>query len=239
MSRHGQGAARGDVKSARRLWRATYEIEGEIQARRHDGEELVEQAERLVFALRAVRLTSRQSTLEEAVVSELDRLELAAKDDREIPGRVTGLAGLDRLLGGLQDRRLYVIAARPSTEKSLLALQFARHAALPGAPARAVRVAGDERPRSGISRRKAASHRTGCTWGRSRTATGRRSSKRRRRRLARRFISSTMVTLRAQARQVAVRHGDLRLVVVDYLQLLRPTSRRGTASRRFPRSAAA
>ena len=37
------------------------------------------------------------------------------------------------------------------------------------------------------------------------------------------------MTLRAQARQVAVRHGNLRLVVVDYLQLLRadqPTGNR-------------
>jgi hypothetical protein len=47
------------VKSAGRLLQATYEIEGGIQARRHDGEELVEQAERLVFALRAERLMSR------------------------------------------------------------------------------------------------------------------------------------------------------------------------------------
>ena len=37
---------------------------------------------------------------------------------------------LDLLLGGLQDGRLYVLAARPAMGKSLLALQFARHAAM-------------------------------------------------------------------------------------------------------------
>jgi replicative DNA helicase len=206
MSRHGQGVARGDVKSARRLWRATYEIEGEIEARRHDGEELVEQAERLVFALRAVRLTSRQSTLEEAVVSELDRLELAAKDDREIPGRVTGLAGLDRLLGGLQ--RPAAVGDRRSAVDGEVAARFAVRPACgaAGAPAPAVRVARD---------------------GDSETAQ---------RHLA---AESGVSPDRLHSGQIAVRPGDLRLVVVDHLQLLRPTSRRGTASRRFPRSAAA
>ncbi len=119
-----------DLAISRGLLVATYEIQGEIAARRHDGEDLVEHAERLVFALRAERLTGRQSTLEQAVSDELERLRLASQNDRTIPGLQTGIAALDRLLGGLQDGRLYVIAARPSMGKSLLALQFARHAAL-------------------------------------------------------------------------------------------------------------
>ncbi len=225
-----------DLAISRRLLLATYEIQGEIQARRHDGEELVEQAERLVFALRAGRLTSRQSTLEEAVAGELDRLELAAKDDREIPGLVTGLRGLDRLLGGLQDGRLYVIAARPSMGKSLLALQFARHAALQ--EHQRVLFASLEMSDSETAQRYLAAE-SGVSpdrlhlgqiedrdWPALLKAAAKTAG------APFHLLDDgdlSLMTLRAQARQVAVRHGDLRLIVVDYLQLLRadqPTGNR-------------
>lgn len=62
-----------DLAIARRLLMATYEIQSEIAARRHDGDELVEQAERRVFALRSERLSARQNTLEQAVSDELER----------------------------------------------------------------------------------------------------------------------------------------------------------------------
>jgi replicative DNA helicase len=225
-----------DLAIARRLLAATYEIQGEIGARRHDGEELVEQAERLVFALRAERLSSRQSTLEEAVVSELARLELAAKDEREIPGLVTGIPGLDRLLGGLQDGRLYVIAARPSMGKSLLALQFARHAALK--ERQRVLFASLEMSDSETAQRHLAAE-SGVSpdrlhlgqiedrdWPALLKAAAKTAG------APFHLLDDgdlSLMTLRAQARQVAVRYGDLRLVVVDYLQLLRadqPTGNR-------------
>ena len=114
----------------RALLRATYEIQAQIGGRRGGGEELIEEAERLIFALRRDDVLSKQRLLELAVTEELDRLEQAAKDDREIPGLATGIRELDRLLGGLQDGRLYVVAARPAMGKSLLSLQFARHAAM-------------------------------------------------------------------------------------------------------------
>ena len=75
-------------------------------------------------------MLARQRLLEQALAEEIDRLEQAAKDDRDIPGLATGINDLDRLLGGLQDGRLYVVAARPAMGKSLLSLQFARHAAM-------------------------------------------------------------------------------------------------------------
>jgi replicative DNA helicase len=127
-----------------------------------------------VFALRAERLTARQNTLEDAVSDELERLEQAAKDERVIPGLATGIAELDRLLGGLQDGRLYVVAARPSMGKSLLALQIARHAALN--KHERVLFASLEMSDSETAQRhlaaESASHPTGCISGRSRTATG-------------------------------------------------------------------
>ena len=225
-----------DLAVTRSLLMATYEIQSEIAARRHDGEELVEQAERLVFALRAERLTARQSTLEQAVSDELERLEQASKDDREIPGLVTGIPGLDRLLGGLQDGRLYVIAARPSMGKSLLALQIARHAAL--AEKERALFASLEMSDSETAQRHLAAE-SGVApdrlhlgqiedrdWPKLLQAAAKTAG------APFHLLDDgdlSLMTLRAQARQVAVRHGDLRLIVVDYLQLLRadqPTGNR-------------
>ncbi len=225
-----------DLAITRRLMFATYEIQAAISERRHDGEELVEQAERLVFALRAERLTARQSTLEQAVSDELVRLEQASKDDREIPGLATGIPKLDRLLGGLQDGRLYVIAARPSMGKSLLALQIARHAAI--TERERVLFASLEMSDSETAQRHLAAE-SGVSPERLHLGNIEDRDWPHLIRAAAKTAGApfhllddgdlSLMTLRAQARQVAVRYGDLRLVVVDYLQLLRvdqPTGNR-------------
>lgn len=102
----------------RALLRATYEIQAQVAERRRGGEELIEEAERLIFALRGDDVLARQRLLEHAVAEELERLEQAAKEKRDIPGLATGIPDLDRLLGGLQDGRLYVVAARPAMATS-------------------------------------------------------------------------------------------------------------------------
>ena len=119
-----------DNATMRALLRATYDIQASVSERRHRGEELIDEAERLIFALRGQELQAKQRMLEHAVAEEIDRLEQASKDDREIPGLTTGIRDLDRMLAGLQDGRLYVAAARPAMGKSLLCLQIARHVAL-------------------------------------------------------------------------------------------------------------
>lgn len=70
------------------------------------------------------RLRSLSDLLPE-VVGELQRLHREKID----PGVPTGIAGLDRLLGGLQPGDLYVIAARPSMGKTALAMSIAVEAA--------------------------------------------------------------------------------------------------------------
>ena len=113
----------------RALLRATYEIQAQVTQRDQPAPELIDQAERLIFALRGRDHASKQRLIEHAVSDELDRLERASRDQRALPGVSTGIPELDRLLGGLQNGRLYVFAARPAMGKSLLALQLARHVA--------------------------------------------------------------------------------------------------------------
>jgi replicative DNA helicase len=220
----------------RALLTTTHEIQAQIGERRRGGEELIEEAERLIFALRGHDVLARQRLLEHALAEEINRLEQAAKDDRAIPGLATGVSDLDRLLGGLQDGRLYVVAARPAMGKSLLSLQFARHAAMH--EQQCVLFASLEMSDSETAQRHLAAE-SGVDPDRlhlgnikpqdwpallkaSSDAEG----------VPFHLLDDgdlSLFKLRAQARQIAVRHDDLRLVVVDYLQLMRaehPTGNR-------------
>ena len=69
-----------DLALARRLLSATHEIQADIAERRHDGDALIEDAERRVFALRSHSLPGRQRLLEDAVSEELERLEQSGEN---------------------------------------------------------------------------------------------------------------------------------------------------------------
>jgi replicative DNA helicase len=221
----------------RRLLTATYEIQASVFNRQGDtGEELIDAAEQTIFALRGRQLANRQRLLGAAVEEEIDRLERAAADKRQMPGLSTGLGELDRLLGGLQDGRLYVIAARPAMGKSLLSLQIARHVATSGA--HRVLFASLEMSDSETAQRHLAAESgvdpeliqlgrvTGKDWPALLSAAVASAQ------LPLHLLDDgdlSLSKLRAQSRQLAQRHDRLGLVVVDYLQLMRaerPTGNR-------------
>ena len=221
----------------RRLLTATYEIQASVHARSGDGaEELIDRAEQAIFALRARQLAGRQRLLSAAVEEEIERLERAASDQREIPGLATGLRELDRLLGGLQDGRLYVVAARPAMGKSLLSLQIARHVA--AEESQRVLFASLEMSDSETAQRHLAAESgvdperihlgkvTADDWPALLSAAAASAQ------LPFHLLDDgdlSLTKLRAQARQLAQRHERLGLVVVDYLQLMRaerPTGNR-------------
>jgi replicative DNA helicase len=118
-----------DLAQIRRLMHATYEIQAPASAPAEGSDELIERAEQLIFRLRASTVRGRQRLLADAVGDEVDRLAQCSQSGRAVPGLTTSIAPLDELLGGLQQGRLYVVAARPSIGKSLIALQIARHVA--------------------------------------------------------------------------------------------------------------
>jgi replicative DNA helicase len=221
----------------RRLLTATYEIQASVFNRQGDtGEELIDAAEQTIFALRGRQLANRQRLLGAAVEEEIDRLERAAADQRELPGLSTGLGGLDRLLGGLQDGRLYVVAARPAMGKSLLSLQIARHVAT--SEAHRVLFASLEMSDSETAQRHLTAESgvdperiqlgrvTGKDWPALLSAAVASAQ------LPLHLLDDgdlSLSKLRAQSRQLAQRHDRLGLVVVDYLQLMRaerPTGNR-------------
>jgi len=75
--------------------------------------------------------TSRKKTvhmIDEVVTSVLDRLE-RVNNSNEFLGVKTGLADLDKIIGGFHPTDLVVLAARPAVGKTALALNFANSAA--------------------------------------------------------------------------------------------------------------
>jgi replicative DNA helicase len=170
-------------------------------------------------------------SLEAILHDEIDKLEELSKTDVGLTGTPSGFTDLDSLLGGFQPGNLIVLAARPSMGKSAAATNIAEHAAVEaGVPvalfslemsetelahrflASQARVSSDDLRKGRVRAEK---------WPKVLQAVEK---------LARAPIfvddSSDMsvLELRAKSRRLAARHG-LGLVVVDYLQLMRPEGR--------------
>ena len=217
-----------DLARTRELLIATYEIQGAISERRHDGAELLADAERRIFRLGQTARRTSDVSLRDAMATELVRLQELADSDGKVTGMRTGFSGLDELLNGLHGGRLYVVAARPGMGKTTVAQNIAVHGAL--RENASVLFASLEMGESELVQRHLASE-SGVTGDRIQRGQLRDTDWRKLLRTAadgdkaRFFILDeadlTVFDLRAHARQVAVREGGLDLVVVDYLQLMR------------------
>ncbi len=163
---------------------------------------------------------------------------LAAADERQQSGHPggldTGIAGLDRLTGGLLPGQLFVIAARPSVGKSAVALGIADNVARAGGRvvmfslemSRQELAARLLSARSGVSARALRTGPSDDQWDRlSGAMVGS---------AADRIIlddrqAASVAYVRARCRRLH-RQGALSLVVVDYLQLMTPADTRATRS---------
>ena len=172
----------------------------------------------------------------------LNVAEAAYKREGHIAGVATGLTDLDQLLGGLHPSDLVILAGRPSMGKTALATNIAFNAAR----AEARPQAGRQEPRQAQRRRLLLARNVGRAAGdahpgqeardlgptRSGAARSARRisapSSRRRQLLSRvpLFIDDTpalsVSALRTRARRLKRQQG-LGLIVIDYLQLLRPS----------------
>jgi replicative DNA helicase len=215
----------------RSVLKATREIQDDVVAHRGEARELIERAEAILFKIGHDGGTSEMRSLEAILHDEIDKLEELSKTDVGLTGTPSGFTDLDSLTGGFQPGNLIVLAARPSMGKSAAATNIAEYAAVEaGVPvalfslemsetelahrflASQARVSSDDLRKGRVRAEK---------WPKVLQAVER---------LARAPIyvddSSDMsvLELRAKSRRLAARHG-LGLVVVDYLQLMRPEGR--------------
>jgi replicative DNA helicase len=189
-----------------------------------------------------LRLESKQTGLVQcasAVDAAANRIELAHKKRGKPIGVATGFTDFDRMTGGLKPGQLIIIAARPSMGKSAFATNIAEHACLTDAVPTALfslEMTGEElmervlctqsgiklqRVRDGFMSKEEMSrlgHMVGEIAG------------------APLYLDETpalsIAAFRARARRAVAKHG-VKLLIVDYLQLMKGSTKRAAQDRRL------
>jgi replicative DNA helicase len=111
------------IEAATQVARLAYE-EG------RDIGEVVNDAEAAVFAVSERRLAKELAPIKEAISEYYDRIKYLFEHRDELLGVPTGFIDLDKLLGGLQQSDLLIIAGRPGSGKTGLMLNVAKNAAM-------------------------------------------------------------------------------------------------------------
>ena len=94
-----------------------------------DVEEVVDRAEEIIFGVSERRVDRDLRPIRHGLDEYYDRVEYLRQHQGEIIGIPTGLADLDKLMGGLQRSDMVVMAHRPGMEKTSRALSVALQAA--------------------------------------------------------------------------------------------------------------
>ena len=93
-------------------------------------DQLLDMAEQAVYTLSQKHLKSVPSSLREVLTASFDRLDELQKMGTGLRGVPTGFASLDRMLAGMQDSNLLILAARPGVGKTAFGLNIARYVAV-------------------------------------------------------------------------------------------------------------
>jgi replicative DNA helicase len=191
-----------------------------------DADELVDRAEAEVYGVTERRVSDDYLPLSEIMPGALDEIEAIGSRGGALTGVPTGFADLDALTNGLHPGQMIVIAARPALGKSTLALDLARAASIRHGLTSAIfslEMSRNEitmRLLSAEARVPLHSMRTGQLGDEDWTRLARRMSEVVDAPL---FIDDSpnmsMMEIRAKCRRMKQRH-DLRLVIIDYLQLM-------------------
>ena len=94
-----------------------------------DADEVVDRAEEIIFAISERRIDRDLKPIRQVLESFYDRVEYLHQHQGEVIGIPTGLADLDKLLGGLQRSDMVVMAGRPGMGKTSLGLSIALQSA--------------------------------------------------------------------------------------------------------------
>src|SRR3954451_13125354 len=223
----------------RRLLNTTYRIQTEVGERHFAPRDLVERAEK---AMLEVAHDDRQADfrgIAEILAEELEKMELLSREGTSLTGTPSGFKALDEITGGFQPGNLIIVAARPSMGKSSLVANIAENAAIDHG--RAVALFSLEMSETELAQRFVASQgrifgdklRKGrvpdSEWPRILEASQRLAA-------APLYVDDSsdigVLDIRAKARRLHSQtqdKGGLGLIIIDYLQLLRPDS--GTENR--------
>ncbi len=210
----------------RRLISAAGEISSMAYERADDEDRILDQAEQLILGVGQRRVERELVPLRALLGDYYDRIEYLYQHRGETIGVPTGFVDLDRLLGGFQPADLIIVAGRPGTGKTSLALTIADYAAR--RHGRCITLFSLEMPAQQVLQRLV-SGATGVESQRLRTGD---INEEELARVARAMgeLSETSIyvddtpaiapmELRAKARRLQAEH-PTDLIIVDYLQLM-------------------
>ncbi|MDG9701155.1 replicative DNA helicase [Streptomyces sp. DH37] len=227
---HERAVLRRLVEAGTRITQMGYAADGDV-------DEIVNSAQAEIYAVTEQRTSEDYLPLADIMEGALDEIEAIGSRSGQMSGVPTGFSDLDSLTNGLHPGQMIVIAARPAMGKSTLALDFARACSikhnLPSV------IFSLEMGRNEIAMRLlSAEARVALHHMRSGSMTDEDWN-----RLARQmpevtgaplYIDDspnlTMMEIRAKCRRLKQRN-DLRLVVIDYLQLMQSGGSRRPESR--------
>ncbi len=207
------------VDAGTKIVQLGYSNDGEV-------EDLVNAAQAEVYAVSERRTAEDYVALKDIIEGTVDEIESAGHRGEGMTGVPTGFYELDELTQGLHGGQMIVIAARPAMGKSTFALDWARSAAIKhnmttvffslemGRNEIAMRLLSAEATIGLQDLRKGTIKDE--QWGKIATTMGRMND-------APLFIDDSpnmsLMEIRAKCRRLKQRH-DLKLVVLDYLQLM-------------------
>jgi len=211
------------INNATRIVSLCYESDGNI-------DEVVDNAERFVFEVSDRKAEGTCAHLKEVVKDSIETIDRLYQKKEHVTGVPTGFIDFDIKTAGLQSSDLIVIAGRPSMGKSALAIGVAEYAGI--VEKIPLVIFSLEMSKEQLVQRMLCSHakvdahkvRTGylatSDWPRLTAAAGKLSE-------ARIFIDDapaiSVMELRAKARRLKA-HQDIKLIILDYLQLMRGSS---------------
>ena len=229
--------AYADIVRERSVMRQLIRIGTEIadsgfQTEGRSSVELLDDAERRVFEIaeQGARGRGGFEPLKSLLTKAVDRIETLFEQDDPITGLSTGFTDLDNMTSGLQPSDLIIVAGRPSMGKTTLAMNVAENVAInSGKP---VAVFSMEMPGDSLAMRMMSSlgridqHRIRSgklgddEWPRLTSAVSILAE-------AKMFIDDTPALspteVRARARRLMREHGELGMIMIDYLQLMQAT----------------
>jgi replicative DNA helicase len=222
-----------DKAIVRHLIHASTEVLRDAYDQAMPADDLLEGAERKILDIAQMGITGQTYTLSQALSEAYDRIDTRQQRDvLSISGLPTGFLDLDNITAGLQNSELVILAARPSVGKTALCLNVVRHVAVE--ENQPVFMVSLEQSRIELAERLL------CCQARvdsHRLRKGHLSSDDMQKLIdasgvlkpAKLFIDDTpgqsMLRIAANARRLKLRHG-IRLVAIDYLQLIEPDNRR-------------
>src|ERR1700681_1146355 len=220
------------IAAATESVRRAYEEQDEVS-------NLLDEVEQRIFAVGEDRFKGQMLSMKDQVMEAIESIEKLYERKGGITGISTGFVEFDRMTSGLHAAEMIVIAGRPSMGKTALAMNIAEHVAI------------NERLPVGVFSLEMSSQqlvqRLLCSRARvnlkkvrdgflgerdfpSLTAAASKLAE------AKIFIDDSaalsILELRAKARRLKAQQ-DVQLLIIDYLQLLRSTSRRAQDNRQL------